>query len=70
MYVTICDRGARRIRTNEESNNLYRDTDMVTDIMMRGLEWLGHLIRKENNRIPRVFIGAKLEVKEMLEDQS
>jgi hypothetical protein len=63
MYVPICDRGTWRIRTNEERNNLYRDTDIVTDIMMRGLERLGHLIRMESNRITRVLLGAKLEAK-------
>ena len=31
--------------------------------MMRGLDWLGHLIRMENNRITRVLLGAKLEAK-------
>jgi hypothetical protein len=31
--------------------------------MMRGLEWFAHLIRMENNRIPKVLLGAKLEAK-------
>ena len=61
MYVSICDRGTRRITTNEERRNLCRDTHTVTDIMMRGLDWLGHLIGMENNRIPIVLLGAELE---------
>jgi len=44
MYVPICDRETRSIRTNEELSNLYQDTDIVTDTTIRGLEWLGHLL--------------------------
>ena len=36
---------------------------MVTDIKLRGLEWLGHLIRMEDNRIPKIVLNAKLDVK-------
>ena len=36
---------------------------MVTDIVTRGLDWLGHLIRTESNRIPIVSLGVKLEAK-------
>jgi hypothetical protein len=36
---------------------------MVTDIKLRGLEWLGHLIRMEDNRIPKIVLDAKLNVK-------
>jgi hypothetical protein len=39
------------------------EIDIVTDILMKGLEWLGNLIRVENNRIPKVLLGAKLEAK-------
>jgi len=63
MYVSICNRGTRRITTNEERSNLCRDTHIVTDIMRRGLDWLGHLIRMENKRIPRVLLDAELEAK-------
>ena len=36
---------------------------MVRDIQIKRLEWLGHLIRLENNRIPVVALIAKLEFK-------
>jgi hypothetical protein len=47
MCVPIGDKGTRHVRTNEERNNLYRDTDTETDIMMRGLERHGRLKKNE-----------------------
>jgi hypothetical protein len=48
---------------NEEHNNLYRDTHIVKDIKIMLLEWLGHLWRMYNNRIPKVALVAILEGK-------
>ena len=59
-YLNICDRGTWWSRTNEELDILYGDADIVTDIKIRRLEWLGHLIRMGNNRIPKVALDAKL----------
>ena len=46
---------------NEELNNLYQVTDIVIDVKIRRVKWLGHPIRIENNRIPKVALDAKLE---------
>jgi len=54
IYGPICDRGTWHIRTNEELNTLYPYTDTVTDIKIRRLEWLDHLIRKEIIEYPRL----------------
>lgn len=42
---------------------LNETSDIVTDIKIKRLEGLGHLIRKEINRIPKVAIDAKLKGK-------
>ena len=44
-------------------NNLYQNIDIVTDFIVRQLEWLGHLIRMENNVFPNTVLEANLEGK-------
>jgi len=61
--VCVCGRGIWRVGTNEQFYNLHGGTLIVTDIQVRRLELLGHLIRMENNRIFKVALVAKLEVK-------
>jgi hypothetical protein len=39
----------------------------VTEVKLRRLEWLGHLIRTENNRIPKIVSDAKLDGKRKVE---
>jgi hypothetical protein len=51
------------IRTNEELNNLDQNVDTVTDVKLRRLEWLGHLIIMESNKIPKIVLDAKLDGK-------
>ena len=63
IYAPICDRRARCIRTNEELKNLYQETDIVRQIKTIMLEWLGHLIRMENIRIPKVALDTKQDGK-------
>jgi hypothetical protein len=48
-------------RTNEELNNLYENRDLITDVKLVRLEWLGYVIRTENNRIPEIVLDEKLD---------
>jgi hypothetical protein len=34
---------------------------MVTNVKLRRIEWLDHLIRMENNSIPKIVLDAKLD---------
>ena len=61
--VCVCGRGIWRAGSNEQFHNLHRGTLIVTDNQVRRLELLGHLIRMENNKIFKVALVAKLEVK-------
>ena len=51
------------IRTNEELNELYKDVNIVVDIKVRRLEWLGHVMRMTNDRVPKIVLNAKLDGK-------
>jgi len=43
--------------------HLNETSDIVTDIKIKRLEGLGHLIRRKINSIPKVAIDAKLKGK-------
>ena len=63
MALCVCDRGIWLVRKNGELNNLYKNIDIVTDFILRQLEWLGHLIRMDSNIIPNTVLDANLEGK-------
>jgi hypothetical protein len=51
--------GVWRIRSNLEIQNMYKSPDIVTEIKVRRLEWLGHVVRMEDTRIPKMVFNAK-----------
>jgi hypothetical protein len=55
------EQGVWRIRRNLEIHNMYKSPDIVTEIKVRRLEWLGHAIRMEDTRLPKVVFNAKPE---------
>jgi hypothetical protein len=47
-----------RIRTNKELQDQYRSANIVTAIEIRRLEWAGHVVRTEGERmVNTVFLG-------------
>jgi hypothetical protein len=52
--------GVWRIRTNRELQNVYRSPDIVTEIKVRRLEWLGH-IRMDGARMAKKVFVSKPE---------
>ena len=42
-----------RPRWNSELYSLYNEPNIVEDIKIRRLEWAGHIIRLEEERIPK-----------------
>jgi hypothetical protein len=47
-----------RIRTNKELQDQYRSADIVTSIRVRRLEWAGHTVRMDDERMEkREFLG-------------
>jgi hypothetical protein len=49
------------MRSNLELQNAYKPRVIVTEIEIRRLEWLGHVIRMEDTRIPKMILNTKLE---------
>jgi hypothetical protein len=49
------------IRTNLKLQNVYRSPDIVTDIKVRRLEWLGHIIRMDGARMAKKVFVSKPE---------
>jgi hypothetical protein len=45
--------GCWRPRWNNELYSLYNEPNVVGDIKIRGLEWASHIIRMEEERIPK-----------------
>jgi len=39
------------MRTNQEQTELNKDPDMEADIKKKRLEWIGHVVRKDQGRI-------------------
>jgi hypothetical protein len=39
----------------------YNSPDIVTEIKVRKLEWLGHVIRMEDSSLPKMVLDAKPE---------
>jgi hypothetical protein len=63
IYGSKCEQGVWRIRSNLYKQNIYKSPDVVTDIKVRRLEWLGHVVRMEDTRLPKMVFNAKPEDK-------
>ena len=50
----------KRHRWNNELYSLYNELNIVDDIKFRRLEWAGHVIRVEEERIPKKDFERKL----------
>ena len=53
IYGLTHERGCWRPRWNNELYRLYKEPNIVEDIKIRRLEWVDHIIRMEEERIPK-----------------
>lgn len=53
IYGPKLDGDRWRIRYNEEIYDMYKDIKVTTFIKIQRLQWAGHLIRMDENRIPK-----------------
>jgi hypothetical protein len=61
IYGPKSEQGVWRIRSNLELQNMYKSPDIVTEITVRRLEWLGHVSRMEDTRLTKMIFNAKPE---------
>jgi hypothetical protein len=47
--------------SNLEIQNMYKSPDIVAEIKVRRVEWLGHVVRMEDTRLPKMVFNAKPE---------
>jgi hypothetical protein len=60
IYGSTHERGCWRPRWNNKLYSLYKEPIVVEDIKIRRLEWTGHIIRMEEERIPKKDFKWKL----------
>jgi hypothetical protein len=70
IYGPKCEQGVWRIRTSLELQNVYRSPDIVTEIKVRRLEWLGHIIRMDGARMAKRCSSQNPKVDVILEDRN
>jgi hypothetical protein len=58
IYGPIQEGGRWHPRWNNELYTLYNDLSTVEDIKIRRLEWAGHIIRMEEERIPEKVLNG------------
>lgn len=63
IYGPKFENGCWRIRYNTELKIQYNSPDIVAEIKARRLEWLGHIIRMDDSRIPKKILNSKPEGK-------
>jgi hypothetical protein len=61
IYGPKCEQGVWRIRTKLEFQNVYRSPYIATEIKVRRLEWLGHIIRMDGARMAKTVFVSKPE---------
>jgi hypothetical protein len=58
VYGPTQEGGCWRSRWNNELYSLYKEPNIVEDIKIRRLEWAGHIIRMEEEGIPKEVLNG------------
>jgi hypothetical protein len=61
IYGLTKENGQWRIKRNEELMTKYKAPDIVNVIKIRRFEWLGHVVRMNENRCVKKIFEGKLE---------
>ena len=59
IYDPIQDKGRWHPSWNSEIYKFYKDLNIVDNIKIRKLGWVGHIIRMEDGRIPKYVLNGK-----------
>lgn len=63
IYGPVKEQNNWRIRSNLELEQVYKKPNIVTSIKIRGLEWVGQLIKMEDERMEKMIFTGTLEGK-------
>jgi hypothetical protein len=56
MYGPVVEQGMWRLRTNQELWELYKDLDIVADIIKQSLAWIGRVVRiDQGGTVKKIF---------------
>jgi hypothetical protein len=69
IYGPIQERGCWRPRWNNELCGLYKGPNTVEDIKIIRLGWVGHIIKMEDERIPKRVLNGTSIPQDKWEDQ-
>jgi len=67
MYGSTQEGGRWRPRWNSELYGLYNEPNIVEDIKIRRLGWAGHIIRMEEERVPKKVLNGNFHTKRPVE---
>ena len=60
MYGPICQKGQWQKRYNRELEQLYNEPNIVNIIKPSRLRWVGHVLRMDDNELPKKNILTNL----------
>ena len=61
IYGKVVEQGTRRIGSNQELRELYKDLDIVADIKKKIIEWIGYVVRMDQGRTVKKVYENKPE---------
>ena len=61
IYGLKFENGKWRVRYNMELKYQYKSPDILAEIKTRRLEWLGHVLRMDNEPLPKLILNSKPE---------
>jgi hypothetical protein len=56
---SIQDKGHWSPKWNGKIHSLYKDLHIIDDIKIRRQGWVGHIIKMEEERVPKKILGGK-----------
>jgi hypothetical protein len=56
IFGAVCEQGEWRIRTNDEVYKFYGELQLVVEVKRRRLQYLGHVVRMEEDGVPKKIL--------------
>jgi hypothetical protein len=56
IFGSVAEQGEWRVRTNDKVYKLYGELKLVAEVKKRGLPYLGHVVRMEEDGVPKKIL--------------